>query len=130
MENKDGQKEEQPIEFTKCPNCGGTEFFFEAEVAKAKASGHLGPQMQCAGIFPNHLLVLSDPTRVVLGTSSPGFMFNLDICTKCGTVLARKITPVKAVAQAQMPGQIPGGMPRMMPPNLPFDGNFRNPKRS
>ncbi len=104
MENKDGEnKAPEVIEHDTCQSCGGTEFLIEKSFKEEQAKGLIPKTSVSLGILPPPAgaFVVFDPSGGLVGVTAPVFVLNLDVCTKCGAVIARRITQGRAVVQVQ-----------------------------
>ncbi len=81
--------------FTKCPNCGCEERFFESVANELKEKGQMRKE------FGFHLDAkqgaITDPVKFeaqLVGSEVVGYAFATDICPECGTIYAVKLERV------------------------------------
>jgi len=84
-------------EFKKCPACGSENRFFESLAKELKERGIARKEWNFA--LDSKQGVVTDPQMVAgvpIGSELPGWSFETDICSECGTVYATKLERLKA----------------------------------
>jgi hypothetical protein len=133
MEDNGNQEEMKVLTTNVCPVCGSTDFVLEKKAREEKESGRVSATYATPALIPNLVVPFVDPTKLLIGATVPGYVFVLDICDKCHTVIARQIIDAKVQIQGMQqgqPGMPPGAirntpkLPFKLPPNMPHDGMF------
>ena len=108
-------------EFTKCPQCGSEDRFFEQLANEAKKKGLARDEWNFHLQMQEGIVV--DPAKAegaLIGSEAPGFGIMTDICMDCGCIYAVDLTRIdkkKSLSPAQPipPGTSQKGRPLINP---------------
>lgn len=112
-------------EFTKCPQCGSEDRFFEQLANEAKKKGLAGENWQFHFQIVEGVVV--DPAKAagaLIGSEAPGFGIMTDVCMDCGCIYAIDLTRIDKKKQLPSAQNVPPGVSQKGKPLInPFGSN-------
>ena len=85
--------------FTRCPNCGSTDRFFEQMAQELKDRGLARPEWNFHYDVRNGVVADQQKmqlNQVPIGSELPGYVIQTDVCMQCGTVYAVELLRLQA----------------------------------
>lgn len=122
VEEKPKGESKYPKTWTKCPACGCEVSEVNSVREDLIAQGKWNPALSAALVHP--AVMVADPGRVSLQLTVPVVEAEIDICSKCGILYARKSNIKQVQAKFKM---VPG---TAVSPGVGMPPGFNNPLKS